>query len=73
MDKNCLHDDLQTLTYIQDILGQLKMMAQSSRYELLSYTIGIAIYETDRALKEHAPATGREIERDSLYLPERAD
>ncbi len=73
MAKDQAQDTAQTLTYIQDMLGQLKMMAQSSKQELLSYMIGIAIYETDRALKEQSGKAGREIAKDSLYLPERVD
>ncbi len=73
MSEKQLERDRQTLCYIQDMLGQLKMMAQSSRQELLSYTIGLALYESDRSLKEMARPAGEKTPIDALYLPEKAD
>ena len=55
----------ETLDYLQAMLGQLRIMAESQRYDMLTYLIDMAYVEACDIARGQRPSAIRKDERDS--------
>jgi hypothetical protein len=55
----------ETLDYLQSMLGELRAIAASERYDMLAYLIDMAFIEAGDLAGPRSPASGRKDQRDS--------
>jgi hypothetical protein len=55
----------ETLDYLQSMLGQLRGLAESERYDMLTYLIDMAYVEATDIIRGERPSTVRKNKRDS--------